>query len=177
MKKGFTIIELMAVIGILAVLVTIVVSAAGGAIKNARAQRADTMRQALEQAIAAYHAQDPESRWPDTIENRAEEERDVVEFSNSEADSIFQQVVGKGFGKSGPKSVLVDASALFVCESSRAHDKNAVGIDFPRAANRNSKHCIPFANMAFGYPDRDTGKFRRFKVTYSSKTDSVSVSK
>lgn len=177
MKKGFTIIELLTVIGILAVLITIVIVAAGGAIKNARSQRAEAMRLALEQAIEAYHAQDPDGRWPDMIESHADDDEDLVTFTGTDADKIFQEVVGKGFGKSGTKSILIDASALFVANASRANDERAVGFDFPQAANRNSKDCIPFNNMAFGYPESEHGRFRRFKVVYNMKTDSVTVKK
>lgn len=176
MKKGFTIIELLAVIGVISILITIVVTAAGGAIKNARSQRTETMRIALEQGIGAYYAQMGE--WPGNIENRADDDEDTITFAGSEADAIFREVVGKGFGKSkGAKSVLVDASALFVCSSSAAGNERAVGIDFPMAANRNSKFYVPFSSMAFGYPESDHGRFRRFKVVYSTKTDSVTVTR
>lgn len=177
MKKGFTIIELLAVIGILAVLITIVVNAAGGAIKNARSQRAESMRLALEQAIGAFHAQDPNGRWPDTIENRTDDDEDQIVFKGSEADAIFRQVVGKGYGKSGTKSVLIDATALFVANSGEANSSRCVGYDFSTAANRNSRYCIRFQNMAFGYPDTNTGHFRRYEVVYNMKTDSVTVRK
>ena len=53
MKKGFTIVELLVVIGVLAVLMTIVVVAASGVQKGGREKRASAMRSALEQAIAA----------------------------------------------------------------------------------------------------------------------------
>lgn len=179
MKKGFTIVELLAVIGVLATLVTIVVSAAGGAMKNARDQRAETMRVALEQAIGAYHAQDTEGSWPGKIEQHVDDAEDTVTFTGTDADEIFQEVVGAGFGKSksGKRTTLIDASALLVCDASKANGKNPAGIEFPVAANRNSKHNIPFASMAFGYPEREKGYFRRYKVIYSTKTDSVSVQK
>lgn len=177
MKKGFTIVELLAVVGVIATLVTIVVSAAGGAIKNARDQRAETMRVSLEQAIAAFHAQDVENLWPSPIEQHVEDVEERVVLSDSESDQVFREVVGKGFGKYGAKSVLIDASALFVCDAGKAGGQNAAGVDFPMAASRNSKFNIPFANMAFGYPDREKGRFRRFKVIYYTKTDSVAVSR
>lgn len=179
MKKGFTIVELLAVIGVLATLVTIVVSAAGGAMKNARDQRAETMRVALEQAISAYHAQHPQNEWPGKIEQHVDDPDDTVTFTGTEADEIFQDVVGAGFGKSksGMHTTLIDASALLVCESGKANSRNPAGLEFPVAANRNSKHNIALANMAFGYPEREKGYFRRYKVIYSTKTDSVTVSK
>ena len=56
-KRGFTIIELMLVVGILAILITIVVVAASGVQKASREKRAIAMASALEQALGAYYAQ------------------------------------------------------------------------------------------------------------------------
>lgn len=178
-SRGFTIIELLTVVSIIAVLLTIVISAASGAIKTARLNRAQAMSRALEQAIFAYHAQ--ENKWPGAIETTGVNSREEkVEFSAKETDGIFQAVVGKGYGKSGgTRSVLIDATALFVARSSKLHGNGSnkdLGMDFLQAANRNSKHHINFNDMAFGYQDPSTGSFRRFRVTYFPKADSVSVS-
>lgn len=199
MKKAFTLLELMMVVAVISVLIGIVSVAAAGAIRNARSKRADAMRVALEQGIAAYYAQ--EGVWPDKIEKKAGSmTEDTYTFTGSEADSILQQVVGKAFGKGGGRrSVLVDPSALFVADSSRignngegcydnhsnrnnagtfCGDKKCIaGLDFTQAANRNSKSYIPFAKLAFGYQGTEEAKFRRFWITYNGKTDAVSVSK
>lgn len=201
MKKGFTIVELMTVGGILAVLLSIVVVAAGGAMKNAREKRATAMASSLQQGINAFYAQ--EGKWPQAIESRirslSDNDGDVVHFRAKEVDEILREVVGKGFGKSGGmRSMLVDASALFVARASDlknggngCNDNHADktkndfcgnqrcvrGVDFSEAVKRGSKQHILFDQMAFGYQGRENGRFRRFWVSYNVKTDSVSVSK
>lgn len=198
-RRGFTIIELLTVVGIIAVLATIVVTASAGALRHARARRADAMRVSLEQAISAYYAQ--EGEWPDVIERYADDANEEVHtFSARDTDSIFQDVVGKAYGKSksARKSVLVDASALFVCdkrnikngekgcfdkhgkrnEANYCGDQHCInGIDFTLAANCNGKYYIPFDRMVFGYAGPTYGKFCRFWIKYNSKTDSVTVTK
>lgn len=198
MKKGFTIVELMAVGAILAVLVSIVVVAANGAMKNAREKRATAMASALQQGINAYYAQ--EGKWPQAMESKIGSiDDDSYTFSQNETDEIFREVVGKGFGKgSGSRSALVDASALFVANASKLRNggkgcydnhadrtesdycgnQNCVrGIDFTEAVKRGGKHKIPFAQMAFGYQGKVNGRFRRFWIKYNPKTDSVNVVK
>ena len=172
-RHGFTIIEMLAVIGVIAVLLSIIVSVASGSIKSARSKRADVMRNSLEQAIAAYYAQ--EGRWPTLVEKANTDGKDTIEFKDGQADQIFQEVVGKGFGHSGKKSMLIDASALFVCDSSAANGMKAHGYEFSEVAGKNAKHRIALNQMAFGYQDSSTGRFRRFKVVYNCRTDAVTV--
>ena len=198
MKRGFTIVELLVVIAVIGILGGIVTSATVGAIKNARGSRRDAMRVALEQAISTYYAQ--EGKWPDAIERKVGSmDTDTYTFNASECDEIFRQVVGKGFGKSGRKSVLVDAMALFVARSSQlgnngegcfdnhSNRKNTKtfcgnkkcigGVDFSTAVAKSGKNHIRFNEMAFGYQGKENGKFCRFWVKYNGKTDSVTVSK
>ena len=178
-RKAFTIVEMLAVIGIIAVLATIIVSAIKGSISSSRDKRAEVMRASLEQALAAYYAQ--EGRWPDTIE-RADtsktgdnKDKEDIRFEGKAADKIFQDVVGKGFGRNGKKSMLIDASGLFVCDSTSAGLKRPLGFDFSDASKRHSKHYIDIDHMAFGFQGKKTGLFRRFYVVYHFRTDSITV--
>jgi len=197
MRRGFTIIELLVVIAVIGILGAIVTTAALGSLRNSRDKRADMMAMALEQGIAAYYAQN--NKWPDVIESVVNSgDGDVYEFSPSESDEIFYQVVGRGFGKGGKKSVLVDATALFVANKSKIRNggkgcfdnhKNPKaekycgnqgcigGVDFTMAVAKSGKHHIRLADMAYGYQGTQEGKFCRFKVYYNRKTDAVTVTK
>lgn len=198
-RSAFTLVELLVVIAIIGILTGIITIAASGAIRSARAKRAEAMRVALEQGIAAYYAQ--EGVWPPVIESRSKNmSHDTYTFTPSETDDIFREVVGKGFGRSGGRrTVLVDAMALFVADSTRIgnsgrgcydnHDnkKNSstycgdqkciYGVDFSVAVARSGRDHLRFSQMAFGYQGTEEGRFRRFWITYNGQTDSVTVSK
>ena len=62
MKKGFTIVELLMVVAILAVLLGIVTTAATASIRQARERRTQAVKQTLQNGIAAYRARKDE--WP-----------------------------------------------------------------------------------------------------------------
>ena len=194
-RSAFTIVELLVVIAIIGVLLGIVTTAATSSVKNARSRRADAMGRALQQAIAAYYAQ--EGKWPDAIESRSANMGNKIKytFSATEADQIFQDVVRKSVGSSASRP-LVDATALFVANAGRVHgdgcfdvhsDRNSSsycgdqrcinGVDFSLASKKGSKMYIPLSSMAFGWQGRTYGKFCRYWITYNSQTDSVSVSR
>lgn len=198
MRKGFTIVELLVVIAIIGILGGIVTNAAMGSIRGARAKRADSMRVALEQAIAAYYAY--EGEWPDVIERKAKSmTEDTYTFTADETDKIFQQIVGKGYGKSGRRVVLVDVTGLFVAKASALgnsgkgcydNHKNKKdnhtfcggrgcinGLDFTLAKGKSGSSHLQLAQMAFGYQGQEEGKFCRYWITYNGQTDSVTVSK
>ena len=172
-RSGFTIVEMLAVIGVIAVLLSIIVVAAQGSIKSSRSKRGDVMRHAMEQAVAAYYAQ--EGRWPSLIESADTEGTDTVEFRDAQADQIFREVVGKGFGNGGRKSMLIDASALFVCDAGSANSAKAHGYEFTEVTGSGAKQRIALSQMAFGFQDPGTGRFRRFYLTYNCRTDAVKV--
>lgn len=197
-RKGFTIVELLVVIGVLAVLMTIIVVAANGVQKAGREKRASAMCSALEQAIAAYYAQ--EGKWPAAIESKTSSMTDeTYTFDASATDEIFREIVGKAYGKGGgARSMLVDSSALFVARTSNlknggkgCHDNHSDrtkpdycgnqgcvgGVDFSEAVKKGGRNHIPLSQMSFGYAGKEYGRFCRFRITYNGKTDSVTVSK
>ena len=194
-RRGFTIVELLVVIGIIGVLLGIVTTAVTSSVKNARVRRAEAMGKALQQAISAYYAQ--EGRWPAAIESRTSSmgNKSKYTFSGREADGILQEIVRNSVGASASRP-LVDVSALFVADSSRLRgdgcfdnhsnatlssycgkDRCINGVDFTIAANKDSKTAIPLNQMSFGWQGRQNGKFCRFWLTYNALTDSVTVSR
>ena len=197
MKRGFTLVEMLVVVAVVAVLASITVVALKGMISSARSKRYDSMKVILEQGISTYYAQ--EGEWPEVIEQalkRNTNEREIV-IKGGDADKLFRDVVGKAFGKKGGKSMLLDATGLYVCEANRCgngnngcygnHDDPSMsatyckgkgcrpGLDFAEAVKKGGKRHIPISNMAFGFPDSKTGMFHRFWVKYNTRTDSVTV--
>ena len=197
MKRGYTLVEMLIVIAVIGVLAGITVVSLKGVISSARSKRCASMKTVIEQGLATYYAQ--EGEWPDVIENALQNNANArtIEIKNADADKLMRQVVGKAYGKSGTKSMLLDATGLYVCEANRCgnenrgcfgnHDNSSnpgtycrgkgcrLGIDFAEAVKPGGKRHIQLSNMAFGYPDPDTGMFHRFKVIYNTRTDSVSV--
>lgn len=184
MKRGFTIVELMVSVGIIAILLTIVIVAARGSLGKAREHRTEAMRVALEQAIAAYYAQAGE--WPHAIEARIDSIRgNSYTFTESETDSIFREVVAKALGGAkGEKATLVDVSALFVAKTAelRKGEKKwcahcGPGCDFSELQSKGARVQDLVGQYSFGYPCTDHGRFCRFGIRYNVKSDAVSVTK
>ena len=177
MKKhsGFTIVEMMMVIAILAVLMTMVTTAAGSAIRQARAQKADALVKLVQQGIATYYAQKDE--WPgnwysDSISGNQSNDSDTYVLTDAQVDQCIRAVVQASI-KTSP---MMDVSRLFVCNNPNGN--KASGRDFIEAihgSKRNPKK-MKVSEMSFGYPEEKHGYFRRFKISYSIPTDTVIVS-
>lgn len=174
-RRGFTIVELLMVIAIIAVLSTIVTTAAMSAMRSSREKRTEAMRIALQSAIATYHAQDSNEKWPGAIENLAEKAQSDV-LSESQAQSVFQEIVKKSIGATGLKNPLIDPTGLFVARSGIS-DGKGTGVGFTEALKGGPhRQKIGVSQMAFGYQGKMTGTFHRFNIIYNAKTDSVKVS-
>lgn len=180
-RAGFTIVELMMVVGIIAVLMTIVTTAAGGAIKSARAHKGDALVSMIQVGLNTYYAQKEE--WPGSfgnnvaggIQSNINGDDDNYLLSTSEADECIAEMVRE----SVHGNPLLDVTGLFVCRSSMANSDKAVGMDFMDAVHgtKRSPKKMKLAEMAFGYPRASDGRFRRFKITYSIPADTITVAK
>ena len=158
MRKGFTIIELLMVIGVIAVLMTIVTTAATNASRSSRTQRTAAMKTALQTALATYQAADSQGKWPSPVQTVADGGVTRV-LSQTEAQRAFRIVVQRSTGESGSTLPLIDPHGLFVAPSG-AQDERA----------------LPVAQMDFGYPGTKTGKFYHYNLVYHAESDSVTVS-
>ena len=171
MKRGFTVIELMLVVAVLSILVTIVTVAASSAMTSARAKRRQAMALVLREGISTYYARN--GKWPGGIESRAESASDHT-YSGSEADAIFRTVVKESVGRQNP---YLDPHALFVAPSGVTEGRGQ-GITFAEARAKEPpphRRRLNVDEMAFGYQDPSSGRFRRFKIVYKAAADSVEV--
>ena len=185
-SPGFTIVEMMVAIAIIAVLLTLVFTAVRGAMAEARERHAEALCRTVEAGLAAYHAQYDE--WPgsfggyvksDNIPNRGNREGfDGVHDANKvvlEANEV-REMVRALVDEAKKGNPLMDISGLYVSRDSGENGKS-YGMDFLSAVRgtKQSQRKMNTAEMYFGYPDKATGRFRRFKMVYSVPSDSLSV--
>ena len=175
-RRGFTIVELMMVIGVIAVLMTIVTTTAMSSMRGSRDKMAEAMRVALQAAITTYQAQDSTGKWPSEIETYAENAESAV-LGESESQKVFQKIVQMSTGQGEKYIPLIDPHGLFVAPYG-VEDGKGAGRSFSSARQGDGRRQkLPVAQMAFGYQGKMTGRFHRFNIIYHAQTDSIEVSK
>lgn len=196
-RRGFTIVELLMVVGIIAVLMGIITTAASSSIKSSRTQKAEALCALVQAGLATYREQI--GKWPvDLPTERTNTEGaggrtdpDKIVLTGTEVRTCVKKLVDEA-KKGNP---MMDISGLFVSRSegelvgdasSGAKGQNAsrkvkpaFGLDFMPAVRgtKQSKKKMKTSEMYFGYPDPDTGYFLRFKMVYSIPADVITVSK
>ena len=175
MKKGFTIVELLMVVAILAVLLGIITTAATASIRQSRDRRAQAMKQTLQNGIAAYRQLKDE--WPGKLEDWAEQEHEgsVGYLSNGDYDKVMQAMLKVSAGKSARNRVL-DPVGLLVMGAAGTDGKSS-GVDFRAAATKNGPYAkrMSTSEMTVVYQKKDSGKAYRYVVEYNTESDSVTV--
>ena len=175
MKRGFTIIELLTVIGIIAVLMTIVTTASMSAIRSSRSRRTDAMRVALQASIATYQASDPAGKWPGALNSLAESAESGW-LNDEAAQNVFRIIVQRSTGESGALIPLIDPNGLFVAPSGSVEGR-ATGLSFAEARQGNPhRQKLAVARMLFGWQGTHSGKFHCYNIYYNAQTDSAKVS-
>jgi len=170
-RRGFTIVELLMVVGIISILISVTVTAVGGSLKRGREQRANALCKIVASGIATYYAQTGE--WPVAPKNNDGDE-DYYTYKAAEVQQICRKLVEKT--KEG--NPVLDVGGLFVSKQPGESGK-CFGMDFTAAVRGTKKHPegIRLSQMYFGYPDPSTGYFRRFKMKYYTATDTISVTR
>lgn len=178
MKKAFTIIELMMVVAIVAILLGLITSASAGAIREAREKKASTACVVVQAGFETYYAQ--KGYWPGSInENRDgtdfDQAADIIELDPIQVRAMMKDLIQE-FKKGNP---CIDLSGLFVSRYEGKAGSRDLGLDFMEAihGSKKDKHGqkMTTSEMYFGYPDKQTGYFRHFRVTYRRSTDSILV--
>lgn len=190
-SKGFTIVELLMVITILAILASIITMGVNGMFRSARQKNASAMKQVLQSALATYYAQN--GKWPNGInkDKILDSDEDSYELTDDEAAEAFQDVVSEAVKSSGIRSI--DPSGLFVAadkdvkegchDNHRNRDlkykfcgnkKCVRGKPFTEAVKKGKGHLSP-KQMAFGYAGPNNGYFCRYRIIFHPRTDTVEV--
>jgi len=192
-KRGFTIVELMMVAGVIVVLMGIVTTAASQSIRASRSRRADALCSLVLAGFNAYYAQ--YDKWPGKVGEQiangslgsqgndegegGTSDNDKYVLSGSEVRDCVKALVEET--KNG--TPVMDISGLFVSRQDGELSGNKVkpssGMDFMSAirGTRTSRKKMSTSEMYYGYPDPATGYFLRFKIVYSVPTDTFTVSK
>jgi prepilin-type N-terminal cleavage/methylation domain-containing protein len=183
MKKGFTIVELLMVVGILAVLMGIITTAASESMKASRLRRADALCTLVQAGLNAYYAQYDE--WPINLANKSGSNEEGINNNTDSNIYVLQgsevrQMVKALVEESKKGNPVMDISGLWVSRSAGEKSgggRKAVGMDFMSAVRgtKTSPKKMKTSEMYYGYPDPETGAFLRFKMTYSISSDQVSV--
>lgn len=177
MKKGFTIIELLMVIAILAVLLGIVTTAATASIRQSRERQTQAIKQTLQNGIAAYKVRKGE--WPGQLEKWAEQGHEgdgtIGYLKKNDYDGVVKELLRVSTGKYAKNRVL-DPVGLTIIPSDK-DDGKIDCMDFRTASTKNNKHAkyMEWHEMTVVYPKADNGKAYRYVIEYNTESDAVTV--
>lgn len=187
MKRGFTIVELMMVIGIISVLITLITTAASQSVKAGRERRAQALCSVVQTGLATYYAQ--KAKWPEPLGGKVEngslkQGNDEGKSGTTDADkyvlsgSEVKQMVLALVNETKAGNPIIDVSGLFVSRTSGEPGTKGYGLDFMSAVRgtKKSPKKMMSSEMYFGYQEKEHGWFRRFKMVYSIPSDQLSVS-
>ena len=173
-KKGFTLVELLLVIAVIALLATVTVGGALKATKSARVRRVDAMCTSLKMALENYNAQ--EGRWPLGITpNTTNDEPNkgigddpydqyIATFTGDYNWKVFDPLIPTTESKRG---LYISPSEFFVKVNGGKTKSLRQAIEDGATTH-----------ISLGYPDpNNTSIFRYFKIKFNTKTDSVRVMK
>ena len=192
-KRGFTIVEMLMVIAVLAVLMGIVSTAASSVIRKSRVRKNEALRTALQTGIATYCQQ--EGFWPPgksgTLQKWSNNGLDADDRStgigtldDSSYDTLMNHLVTLCLNASGNK--VMDVSGFTAVRKSATSTKDEKGLPkcfgeevkawVAKLKASNARGSAPqIGEMTFGYSSSDKGYFRRFVIKYNAEADNVTV--
>lgn len=119
-KSGFTIVELMVVVAIIAILAGAITMGVSGMFYKSRVSRAMALRSIMQSGLETYYAQHGE--WPGKLKSISEDptfdkNKDYYTLTLSEMDDCFSEVVKESWG--AKRAPAMDISGLFAIRESR----------------------------------------------------------
>ena len=179
-RRGFTIIEMLMVIGILSILIGIITTAASQSMQAARSRRAEAAKKVVQTALGAYYAANDD--WPvsglakrtGNHKNGNVTDESVYDLTADEVRTCVKALVMAT--KNG--NPFLDVTGLWVSRSDGNNpNRKDLGMDFWSAirGTRKSSKKMKLADMYFGYPRTSDGGFERFGMGYSIPGDMLIV--
>lgn len=175
LHKGFTLIELMAVIAIIGILLSIVMTATAGAMKFSRRNKAQAIFKCVEEGFNTYHFQN--DAWPKAIDSKVRTQANAgnnkagldgradynqLYLEGEEIRQSIYEILEISIKDCNP---LMDVSGLYVSRRpGENRNEKVVGQNFRDAVRMHWR----VGDMYYGYPHPDTGYFRRFDVVFAA---------
>lgn len=180
-RRGFTLLELMVVVSIIAILVSIVMTATAGALKYSRETRTSAICKCVKEGLEAYRFQKDE--WPGSIQqgvdsqsnggNNTELNGQTINRNKYVAPAnVVKEAIYEVVKESVTGNPLMDVSGLYVSRDSGEPGHRIQGTSFMEAVR--VRHWR-VGDMYYGYPESSTGYFRRLKIAIAA--DSAEVTK
>ena len=119
-KSGFTIVELMVVVAIIAILAGAITMGLNGMFYKSRVSRAMALRSIMQSGLETYYAQRGE--WPGKLKDISEDpkfdkDEDYYTLTLAEMDECFAEIVKESWGTR--RAPAMDISGLFAIRKSR----------------------------------------------------------
>ena len=119
-REGFTIVELLVVVAIIAILAGAITMGLNGMFYKSRMGKAQALRNIMQSGLETYYAQRGE--WPGDLDKISKDPefdkgKDYYTLTISEMDSCFSEIVKESWGTS--RAPVMDISGLFAIRASR----------------------------------------------------------